>query len=99
MYILVLNNVPLGHAMNSAAHASLACYKKFETDPDVIDWFENSFKKVTCKVSKQELLKAMSEEGKFVKITESALGGALTSVAFCPRKTWHKCFSYLPLYK
>jgi hypothetical protein len=35
MYILIPDDIPLGHAINSAAHASLACYLQFKDDGDM----------------------------------------------------------------
>ena len=53
MYILIPEDIPLGHAINSAAHASLACYLQYEKDADVRWWRDESFKKVTVKVRTQ----------------------------------------------
>ena len=98
MYVLVKDTVPLGHAINSVGHATVACYIKFQDSPVVIDWLEHSFRKVTCKVTQ-----AQFDEAKLVAdhvvITESALGGEETVVVFKPRDVWPEQFRYYPLYK
>lgn len=92
MYIFVTNDIPLGHAVNSVAHASLACYLRYDTDTVMNDWVACSFKKVTCEVSRQELEKLALREERHVKITESALDNKLTAVAFCPIREWPREF-------
>jgi len=98
MYILILDSVPNGHAVNSAAHASLACYLKFRDTSEMHRWL-TFFKKVTCKVSPEELDLAKEVAGDYVTITESALDGAVTAVAFAPRETWPSIFKTLTLWK
>lgn len=98
MYILILDDVPLGHAMNSAAHAGLQCYLAFERDADMQSWLP-SFKKVTCKVSENELNKAIARADKYVIMTESALGGRMVGAAFAPREEWPDVFKHFQLYK
>ena len=58
MYILVREKLPIGHQANCAAHASLACYLKFKDDPDMEDWLEFSYRKVTCAVTDAEFARA-----------------------------------------
>ena len=99
MYILILDDLPNGHAINGAAHAALACYIKYGYQPEFQDWLKNSFKKVTCKVSKEEFTKAMSLESYFTVMTESSLGGRETCVAFMPRETWDPLFKTFQLWK
>ena len=98
MYILVLEEVPVGHAINSAAHASVACVMKYQEDEDVKHWLEHSFRKVTCKVTKAELKAAMELETEYVIITESNLDDKITAVAFKPKEEYHSIFRMLKLY-
>ena len=102
MYILVADDVPLGHAINSAAHASLACYLTYQDVPLMQDWVKHSFRKVTCKVTREQLAEAVKfgdEVIHYKTITESALNGTITAVAICPKKEWPAWFATLPLYK
>lgn len=103
MYILVADDIPVGHAINSAAHASLACYLKFQDVPLMKMWEKESFKKVTCKVTRQQLSAANTAADELIMhkkvITESALHDVVTAIAFCPRETWPDWMAALPLYK
>lgn len=99
MYILVLDDVPLGHAINTACHAAVACTLKYQGSDEIAEWLENSFRKVTCKVSRKEFNKAMEVEGDYVVMTELNLDGRETAVAFKPRDEYHKMFKFLSLYK
>lgn len=100
MYILMVDDIPSGLAVNAVAHASLACYLKFQDDPLMKEWLEHSFKKVTCKISRRSLARAMETlPDSHVKITESALDGELVGAAFCPQDLWPDHFRTLPLYK
>jgi len=84
MYILVREVIPIGYALNSTAHASLACYLKYKEDPRMVEWLANSFAKVTCKVTEQEFCDALLLGLDHVLITESALKGEPVAIAFCP---------------
>lgn len=88
MYILVRKDAPKGFAVNAIGHASLACYLKFQEEVDMRSWVVNSFKKVTCKVTDEELEQAMagfSEDLDYVQITEGACHNDLMAIAFRPR--------------
>jgi hypothetical protein len=98
MYILILKDVPTGHAINSAAHAALACYLKYRDTSAMHAWLP-SFKKVSCKVTPEELDMAKEVAGDFVTMTESNLDGAVTAVAFCPREDWPSIFKTFKLWK
>ncbi len=98
MYILVKNSIPLGFAMVCVAHASLACYLKFQHSPEILAWLSGIFHKVICKVSDQEFEKAKQIEDNII-ITESALGNQEVAIAFKPRKEYPKSFKFLSLYK
>lgn len=99
MYILVLDDIPLGHAINTAAHAATACTLKYLDTEEVQEWLKNSFRKVTCKVTRAQFDKAIEVEGDYVIMTELNLDGRETAVAFKPREEYHKAFKYLSLYK
>ncbi|RTL07713.1 hypothetical protein EKK58_00805 [Candidatus Dependentiae bacterium] len=98
MYILIPDDVPLGHAINSAAHASLACYLKFKDHPSMQPWLDYSFRKVTVKVTRKEFEQAKDEYG-WVLLTESALNGQEVALVFHPRENWPERFKFFPLYR
>jgi hypothetical protein len=104
MYILILDNIPIGHAINSAAHASLACYLRFQATPEMTQWVTSSFKKVTCRVTQQELETAIGFVPEHVVITESNLPSedgkpSVMGAAFAPREAWDPFFKTLALLK
>ena len=98
MYILVRDAVPLGHAMSAVAHASLACALQFDNHPDVKSWLAASFKKVVCRVSDADFERA-KKVADHVLMTESALNGEETALAFRPRQEWPKAFKFFQLYR
>jgi peptidyl-tRNA hydrolase len=98
MYILIRDDVPLGIAMTAAAHASLACYLKFQDREAVTEWLSGPFRKVICKVNAQQLEQAKAVEDHVV-MTESSLDGREVAAAFCPREAWPKSFQFLSLYR
>lgn len=99
MYILVRDNVDIGHAMLAVGHGVLACYLKYKDDPFMQDWVQNSFRKVVCKVNDKEFDKAKQFNGS-VLMTESGLDGAETALVFCPRPDdqWEKPFKFYKLW-
>jgi peptidyl-tRNA hydrolase len=97
MYILIPDDIPLGHAINSAAHASLACYLKYSDVPAMQKWLDHSFKKVTVKVTREQFEDAKYSWG-WVLLTESALDNKEVALAFCPREAWPDKFKTFPLY-
>jgi peptidyl-tRNA hydrolase len=103
MYILVRKEATKGFAVNAIGHAALACYLKFQDEVDMRLWLRDSFKKVTCKVTDEELEQAMadmSEHMDYVEITESACDGELMAVAFRPRgKGFPEVFKTFKLYR
>jgi hypothetical protein len=98
MYILVRDSVPLGFAILSAAHASLAAYLKFRDAPEVSAWLSGPFYKVVCKVTDEEFERAKAIEDHVV-LAESALGGQEVAIAFKPRDEWPKAFKFYKLYR
>lgn len=98
MYILVKDTIPLGLAVNSVGHSTLACYRKFQDDPDMQEWISSpSFKKVTCSVPDGQFQAAKGVQDHIV-MTERALDGAETCIAFCPRYVYPKHFSFFQLF-
>lgn len=98
MYILIPEDVPLGHAMVAATHASLAGYLKFRDTPEIIAWLDGPFRKAVCKVNAREFEKAKAVEDHVV-LTESALDGREVAIVFRPREEWPKMFRFLRLYR
>jgi len=97
MYILIRKYIALEFAVIAAAHASLACYLKFQDDEDVKKWKSGKFDKVMCVVDDNELLKSRNA-GDFVEITESNLHDELVAVAFKPREKWPTKFKFYKLW-
>ena len=98
IYILIKDWVDVGHAVNTAGHASLLLYLRNKDNPELKEWLENSFRKVTCKVTEEEFERAKQFEG-WTPITEMAFDQKEVALAFLPRKEWPKFFKFLPLYK
>ena len=40
MYILVLDDLPIGHAINTSCHAAVACTLKFQDTEEIKEWLE-----------------------------------------------------------
>ena len=97
-HILIKNNIPLGLAVNAAAHAGLIGYLEFQELPETKEWLEKSFKKVTCSVTPTEFetLKTHFVHSKIV--TESALGGEEVAIVLAPMDKVPKVLKALPLY-
>lgn len=98
MYILIRDSVPDPFAPVIAAHASLACYKQYESDPDMQTWIRGIFRKVVCRVNDQEFAHARRTE-KYTVLTESALDGEEVALAFCPRAEYPKGFRFFQMWK
>jgi len=98
IYILMKEDIDLGHAINGVGHGVLMLHKKFKNDPIYQDWLNNHFRKVTCKVSEVEFQQA-KEFNNYITITEMAFDGAEIGLVFAPRKEWPKAFKYFRLYK
>lgn len=98
MYILVKDSVPTGKAVVGIAHASLACYLKYQDDKLVKEWLEGPFYKTVCLVNDTEFEKAKAEADHIV-ITESTLENQETVIAFKPRAEYPKYFKFFRLFK
>lgn len=99
MYVLVLDDLEVGMAINTACHAAVACTLKYQDTEEVKEWLDTSFRKVTCKVSRKEFDQALQKETDYVIMTELNLDGRETAIAFKPREEYHKMFKFLKLYK
>ncbi len=97
MYILIKERVPNKFVPVITAHASLACYKKYELDNDMQNWINSVFKKVVCKVNDKEFENAKSE-AKSIVLTESALNNEEVCIAFCPRDEYSKQFKFFRMW-
>ncbi len=97
LYILIKDWVDVGHAANSAAHASLMLYLKYKDHPNMKEWLENSFRKVTCEVTEQQFEEAKQFDDHVV-VTENNLDNQEVALIFLPRVEWPPFFKYLKLY-
>lgn len=86
MYICILEWVPSGHALNTAAHAGLIGWLEFKHLPETQEWLDTSFKKVTCMVTEEEFAELKKVENGYV-ITESRLDGDQVAIVFAPRES------------
>jgi len=84
MYICIKDDIPVGIAMNSAAHAGLMCHLKYFEQANYHTWLTKSFKKVTCMVTPAEfaMLREVSDN---IIVTESRLDGKEVAVVLAPR--------------
>lgn len=97
MYIIIKKETPDRLVPVIAAHASLACYKKFETDEIMIKWMNGIFKKVVCIADETEF-NQLKNENNFVLLTESLLDHKEVCLAFCPREEYPKKFNFLKMW-
>lgn len=97
MYILIAEDVPDKFAPVIAAHASLAAYLKWENDDLMVDWLENSFRKVVCRVNKKEF-ENMKTRNDALVMTESALEGREVAIVCLPTKATSP-FGFFKLWK
>jgi len=97
MYIIIKNNIPDKLVPVIAAHASLACYKKYESNEDMIKWINGIFKKVVCVANEIEF-ERIKNETDFVLLTESSLDNREVCLAFCPREEYSKIFKFLKMW-
>jgi hypothetical protein len=83
MYIAVLDQVPDGMVPTLVAHTVLAAHSHFSTDPEMdvdsihryIDWFENSFSKVTLRVNQKEFDKIAAMDYTYLGHENTTLEG------------------------
>ena len=100
MYICIKQDTPVGMAMNAAAHGSLMCFLEYSGTPDMKQWLDKSFKKVTCAVTDAEfaMLKTVSDH---LVVTESRLNNAELAIVLKPRQPneWPEFVNLLRLWK
>lgn len=88
-----------GHAVNSCVHAGAMINSHWtKEDPIMKEWYDTSFRKVTCKVNEKEFEKA-KEYGDYFVVTEMAFDTQEVILVFKPRKEWPKFFNFLRLWK
>lgn len=97
MYIIVKQGIPDKLVPVITAHASLACYKKYETNDDMIKWINGIFKKVVCIATEIEFDKLKNEQNSIL-LTESSLDNKEVCLAFCPREEYSKIFKFLKMW-
>lgn len=97
MYLLIADDVPDNFVPVCAAHASLACYLKFR-DNDMQEWLDQSFRKVVCRVSRDDFALAAALD-RAVVMSESALNDMDVAVALAPRKEWPEFIQKVKLWK
>ena len=93
----------VGHAVNTAAHAGAMIDSRgwSKDDPVMKDWYTNSFRKVTCKVTDKEFEKSKTyfNDDEYFLVTEMAFDNKEVAIVFKPKKEFPKFFSFLKLYK
>ena len=97
MYILVKRELPDKMVPVIAAHASLACFRKFENTENMQTWINGIFKKVVCVVSETEFTNA-KKESDHVVLTESTLDNQEVCIAFSPRAEYSKMFKFFAMW-
>lgn len=97
MYILIKRDAPDKLVPVIAAHASLACFRKFEQNGDMQSWINGIFTKVVCVVNEAEFTNAQKELN-YIVLTESTLDKREVCIAFCPREEYSKMFKFLKMW-
>lgn len=98
MYILIMDWMDVGHAVNSAAHAALIAHKAWNDDPEYQEWYEGSFRKVSCVINEAQLKRAMACGYEYRMVGEMAFDHPTVALVFKPRREWNGFFRSLPLY-
>lgn len=96
LYILVREDIGIGHSVNCVAHASMKAYMQWQNDPTFREWL-SSFKKVTCKVSRRKFEEAKSY-GDYILVSEDVLNHTEVAMIFKPREDWPDFFKELRLF-
>ena len=93
--------IDIGHAVNTMFHAGAMIAGHWpRTDPDMADWYANSFRKVTRKVTDAEFERAKKEAPDWFVVTEMFYGpNKEVALIFKPREEYPKFFKFLRLYK
>lgn len=105
-YILVADDISVGHAMVAAAHAGAILILSgleptgiWKNDPRFLQWLDSSFRKVICKVTRTQLADAVKDVEHRVIVTESSLANMMVAAVFKPREFWPEEFKRFPLYR
>jgi len=106
VYVLIKDWVDTGHAVNTACHAGAMIAKNWPRrapqerlyDPVINEWWDTSFRKVTCKVTEQQFEKA-KEYADWFPVTEMAFDNKEVALVFKPREEWPRFFKFLTLWK
>jgi hypothetical protein len=97
MYILLLEHLPLPHALAASATAAVQCYDAFVADPVMQAWVSGRFAKSVCAVNERELASAQDTPGHcVVRIGDS---GQVVGAAFCPRPQWPAHFGFYRIFR
>ncbi len=99
VYLLVADDVPVGHALNCASHAGTAIIVNNPDNETIKEWARNHFYCVTCKVDRKSFEYAKNF-GEHEVITEGNLAGQEVALIFHPRRhdEWEPFFKTLKLY-
>ena len=97
MYIVIKLGTPDNLTPVITAHAALACYLKYETDKDMVDWVNGVFKKVICTATEKEF-ELLKNESRNIVLTESTVGDSEVCIAFCPRPKYSNKLKYLKMW-
>lgn len=97
LYILIREDIHVGHAINCASHAAAAAAKAWDGDEIFEEWRKHSFKKVTCKVSRGTFEESKKYED-YIVIKEDVLNDTEVAIIFKPRKEWPEIFKKARLY-
>lgn len=98
MYILIKDWLDYGHAINTAAHSGMVGYIKWQDSDEVKEWLQDSYRKVTCRVTEKEFEKAKQYDDWEI-VTELAYDKKEVALVFKPRVEYPKFFKFLKLYR
>ncbi len=97
MYILLLEHLPLAHALAASATASVQCYEAFADDPVMKEWVSGRFAKSVCALNEREL--ASAQETRDHCVIRSGDSEQVVGVAFCPRQQWPGNFAFYRIFR
>ena len=104
LYIVVRNDIDVGHAILGACHGVAAFFLRFSEYPDVREWVALSFRKVLVHATKEEFdrvkehLESLNGRIHHVVMTECALDGQETAIVAGPESRWGDELRKLPLW-
>jgi hypothetical protein len=97
MYILVREDIGLGHSVNCVGHATNYAQRDWVNDDMYFRWAKYSRKKVTCKVTATQFEEFKKYED-HILVSESVLNGTEVVLIFKPREIWPEAFKRPRLY-